>query len=329
MPTPTATASSEFSRAGIFALAAEGFRQRGQPLLFFYVANLLGVTILGMNVVWAITGSSPTVLSAWLARLATPGIWIAVFGSYYGAGIAVSVWKKSRSLRVLIYMLVGWLIGTFLVRSAQPYIPYPDASIPFENLGDAFGAILYRLSFVAPAIVLFLIYALVEKRDQRYPLRFGDLSRKTCLFRSGGKTTSWAVWVVRIWAFVALPLFVLFQAQSGFEQILSGKLVLFLIPILLLALLNAVSEDLILQGFILPNEARVLAPGLAVFSHGLFFGLLHWGSAPDAIAGLPQGLVIGLLVWIASKAVLETGGLGYSILVHASIDVAIFSGSFI
>ena len=104
---------------------------------------------------------------------------------------------------------------------------------------------------------------------------------------------------------------------------------MFLVPILALALMNALSEDLILQGFILPNEARILAPGLAILLHGLFFGLMHWGSAPDAISGLPQGLVIGFLVWVASKAVLETGGLGYSVLGHMSVDVAIFSGHFI
>ena len=255
--------------------------------------------------------------------------WVLVFAAYFLLALIVATVKKRRPLRILIYMLATWLAGIYAIRAAQPYIPYPAADFPFQDYGDALGAMVYRLSFVGPIIPMFVVYWIVEKGDRAYPLRFGELFRKTVVFRGSGKGTSWATWLVRIWLFVALPLFIMFQMQVGFEPLKSGKVLVFLIPILGLALMNALSEDLILQGFILPNEARILAPGLAILLHGLFFGLMHWGSAPDVISGLPQGLVIGFLVWMASKAVLETGGLGYSILGHMSVDVAIFSGHFI
>ena len=319
----------EFAKRGIFSLAWSSLTKPRELLLFFYIASILASTILCINAIWVLTGSPETLLSSWLSGIAPLGMWVSVFAGYFLLALILAAVTESRPLRILIYMLATWLAGVYAIRAAQPFIPYPSADLPFQDYGDALGAMVYRLSFVAPVVPMFIVYWIVEKGDRAYPLRIGNLFRKTAIFRSGGKGTSWAVWVLRIWLFVALPLFIMFQMQAGFEPLKSGKVLVFLVPILALALMNALSEDLILQGFILPNEARILAPGLAILLHGLFFGLMHWGSAPDAISGLPQGLVIGFLVWVASKAVLETGGLGYSVLGHMSVDVAIFSGHFI
>ena len=119
------------------------------------------------------------------------------------------------------------------------------------------------------------------------------------------------------------------QMQVGFAPILSGKILVFILPIFVLALFNAMAEDLFIQGFIVPNTVDALNPAIGILMGGLFFGLLHWGASPDAISGLPHALIIGFFGWMGAKAVVETGGIGMGVLGHMGADVAIFSAIFI
>lgn len=322
----------EFARRSIFALAADIVSSGGKLTMFLFVASILATTIFATNVIWVITGSDPTVLSGLLQTSLSLQAWLAIFSGYLALAFVVGRLRGNRPLSMLVLMIGAWLAGTYGIRALEPFIPYAQADFPLQDYQDFWAIFTYRLSFVAPLIPMLALYFLLEKGDRSYPLRFGDMSRTTSVFRNfrpGRRQFSWRTWLLLIVLFFSLPAFFVFQMQVDFEPLTSGKWLLFLIPILLLALLNAFSEDVLFQGFLLPNEAKLLGGGAAILLHALFFGFFHFGSAPNAIAGLLPALIITALVWIAAKGVLETRGLGITILIHMSIDIVIFSAVFI
>ncbi len=314
----------------MFSLVGIGFKQVDNWSRLFSIVFSLVLTIFSINSIWTFYGTSETVISGWLNAFFPLEIWFWVFGGLFVFLLGYALAKRDKMLRNLVAMLIAFNVGITLSEFWQATIDFPSVEFPFETIGDAGNSLYFRLFFLVPVIPMFLVYWLLIRKNGQFPLRVGDLSVKTKLFfPRGKKQNSWKTILVRYWIFVVLPVFLLMQITVGFEPILSGKLFIFLVPILILALFNAFAEELLIQGFILPNVVSSLRPAFGVFLMGMFFGLLHFGASPDVIAGLPQALIIGFFAWMGAKAVVETGGIGFSILAHMGADVAIFSSSFI
>ena len=238
--------------------------------------------------------------------------------------------KRNTAGRDVIAILLVYILATWGSRAWQDTVSFPQTNFPFQEFADAFGALYYRAFFLLPLVGLFLVHRFVCSRDVMLPFRVGQQrATSTRLFLQKGNGNAWTTVLVRFVLFVSLPIAILLQVTVGFEPVTSGKAAIFSGPIVLLAFFNAFAEDAIFMGFILPVLIPLVGAGRAILMIGLYFGLLHWGAAPDIISGLPQALSIGVFATIGAKNVVETRGLAFAVLAHASVDVAIFLSHFI
>ena len=129
------------------------------------------------------------------------------------------------------------------------------------------------------------------------------------------------MWLLAIF----LPLALMMQASVNFMPVTSGRLWSALAPLTVLALLNAVGEELVFRGLVLPSLIPLAGTTPALWLQGVFFGLHHWGSSPDPVSGdgtirlaLPEG-----------SSVQQTQGLAWAILTHMSLDCALFWAHFV
>lgn len=99
--------------------------------------------------------------------------------------------------------------------------------------------------------------------------------------------------------------------------------VLPLLPmVLLLATMNAFSEELTYRASLLGVLDGVIQPRQALFLTAVFFGLAHYYGVPYGILGVVMSTFLG---WMLGKAMLETRGFFWAWFIHFWQDVAIFS----
>jgi len=313
----------------MFGLIADGYKELNDPLRLLIVVGIFVVTILTINSFWHFVDQSNTLLGGLLAQVLRLDYWILIFGGFFILTIAAAQINGNTGIRNLAAMCFAFSFGIGLSSYITDVWVFPAGNFPIESYRDA-GLLLYRrLFFLIPIVPVLAAYFITSRKHGKFPIRLGDLSVKTTLFFKKGSKNSWRTIIVRYWIFVIVPVTLLMQIPVGFEPILSGKIFVFVLPIFVLALFNAMAEDFFIQGFIVPNTVHALNPAIGIFIGGMFFGLLHWGASPDAISGLPQGLIIGFFAWMGAKAVVETGGIGMSVICHMGADVAIFSSNFI
>ncbi len=106
----------------------------------------------------------------------------------------------------------------------------------------------------------------------------------------------------------------------------SGSTLLKALPLLpaciLLAAVNAFTEEAYFRCSLLSTLHDVIGRGHTLGLILVFFGLSHWlyGSPP----GLPGFLMVGFLSWIMARSMLETQGLLSPWLIHFFPDVVVF-----
>jgi membrane protease YdiL (CAAX protease family) len=91
---------------------------------------------------------------------------------------------------------------------------------------------------------------------------------------------------------------------------------------LLLATMNAFSEELTYRASLLGVLNGLIAPRQALFLTAAFFGLAHYYGVPYGIIGVIMSTFLG---WMLGKAMLETRGFFWAWFIHFCQDVAIFS----
>lgn len=112
----------------------------------------------------------------------------------------------------------------------------------------------------------------------------------------------------------------LFMAGRPSAAALSGILPL-LPAVLLLAAMNAFSEEFSYRAALLATLREPLGPGQALWLSALFFGLGHYYGVPYGVVGVVMATFLG---WLLGKAMLETKGLFWAWFIHFLQDVWIF-----
>lgn len=92
--------------------------------------------------------------------------------------------------------------------------------------------------------------------------------------------------------------------------------------VLLLATMNAFSEEVTFRSVLLAPLRDVVSPRHAVMMTAVFFGILHFYGVPYGLAGVAMS---GFLGWLLGKAMVETNGLFWPWFIHFVQDVLIFS----
>ena len=189
--------------------------------------------------------------------------------------------------------------------------------------------LLDRSILLVQAIPMLGVLWARQRSDLKRTLRAGSWSGCVSFWSGGSRTMTWRRFLLGWVVLVALPAAVVMQARVGFASFGSGTVWPAVAPLAGLALLNGFTEELLFRGFLQPVLVACLRPGWGVWMQAAFFGLHHLGASPGAAAGLPALVftVLAGLLW--GRSVIETKGLGWAILSHASIDLAFFLVQFV
>jgi membrane protease YdiL (CAAX protease family) len=135
----------------------------------------------------------------------------------------------------------------------------------------------------------------------------------------------WVRWAV-LGFLVAGPVALLagpYLARPFFGDVGYQLLPAALVPALIFAVSNGVSEEIAYRGALLHWSARVMGTGPAVVGQAIVFGLAHSGS--DVIGGaLPLMVAMGVGGLLAGLIALRTRSLLIPIAVHIGLDLPIY-----
>jgi membrane protease YdiL (CAAX protease family) len=234
---------------------------------------------------------------------------------------ATFVWQGLRPLRayfIVMGVIYMWTVLDSIIRGTAVWqnlmTGQPEMAL---ILGDRVLLLLNTFLVIA---VLFLLGA--KRRD--FFLTVGNLKASV-----GGETdasrrrrVSWSS-LGPVMATLLGGLFFAFlvsQAPAGLSNI--SSIFPWLPLILLSAGLNAFGEEVTYRAATLGILLPVIPQKHALWLTSLWFGLGHYyGGFPSGPVGLVQS---GLLALLMGKAMLDTRGLGWSWIIHMTIDTVIY-----
>lgn len=279
-----------------------------------------------------------TTIAAWLIMLAVsllptiigkevfgkelPWLWIksCLLVTLLAAGFILP-WLKP--LRPYIFIMLLILAANFLftsqVGNAAWWPDWLGSSAPFT--GQMLGIQLQRLAVTLVVLVTLLLMGYC--REQFFltrgkldapiePVRWLGYNKPEPWTRFGA---SWALFIT-----LGTLVFLIIGGRPAPEASLA---ILPLLPmVLLLATMNAFSEELTYRASLLGVLGSVIPPRQALFLTSVFFGLAHYYGVPYGILGVVMSTFLG---WMLGKAMLETRGFFWAWFIHFWQDVAIFS----
>lgn len=278
-------------------------------------------------------------LTAWVVMLAVsdlPDILIVELG---GSIPPWMLWAKAGFLGGFLVLTLAWqalrplwqyaaifttlflsLALTNLVRATEWF------EHNFNDQGTAFFS-GYAAIFVLDILVALIVLAALwwMKRDRRaFFFVKGQLDAPIEPVRWLGIKAgeSWKVfgWIFAGCAGLAVAIPTIFSISPSSETLLKA---LPLLPaVLLLAAVNAFTEEAYYRCSLLSTLHEPIGRTQALLLSVVFFGLAHWlyGSPP----GLVGFLMVAFLAWLLGKAMLETKGFLWPWFIHFVPDVMIF-----
>lgn len=253
-------------------------------------------------------------------------------------GAAVVLAAIGLVLRRTRFASAATLVAGLLAGHLLYELLYPHAGlrirIPLTTLADGFhfaGArLLWAVCVAAVMLPLwFLTFARSPGEPQRLALGWGHWSVAARDFSAKQPPQPYSRSIVRGYLLFVLILFVLVQLNVAFRPLRSGALIALLVPLLVSAVANASAEELVFRGIIQPTFIRLGGIAAGLWMQGALFGLMHWGTSVGVLAALPVSLAIGLGSVVWGKAALETGGLGWVVVAHALVDIAVMAAFFV
>ncbi len=194
-----------------------------------------------------------------------------------------------------------------------------------ESFSGYFGSMIsLKLLSTIPLLAILLYFFRSARRSY---LVVGDLSVKAQPISWLGIKADWISWrrlsVLSAFAIAGGTLLLTLITVTGFsrpEQF--AELSAHLPVILLLALINSVSEGFMFRNAILAPLHDLLPKEQVLLVAAAFFGMAHFYGAPSGVLGV---FMSGLLGWYLCRSMYETGGLAAPWIIHFLQDVVIFS----
>ena len=278
------------------------------------------------------------ILTAWIATLLLSKLPLVIARDIFGTDIswimpawigtaallfiATYIWQSLKPLRAYFSVLgIIWLMAFFAPLVNQTAIwqnLFSGRSEMVALLGD-------RVFLILEAFILIAALLLMGAKRQDIFLTLGDLKAPL-----GGQASAtrrrYLTWPVlgTVISLLLGGLFLLFLISQNPTALSNPALVLpWLLLILLNAGLNAFGEEILFRGAPLGMLLPAIGPKHALWLTSLWFGLGHYyGGIPSGPVGLIQS---GLLALLMGKAMLDTRGMGWSWIIHVTIDTAIYT----
>ena len=278
------------------------------------------------------------ILTAWIATLLLSKLPLVIARDIFGTDIswimpawigtaallfiATYIWQSLKPLRAYFSVLgIIWLMTFFAPLVNQTAIwqnLFSGRSEMVALLGD-------RVFLILEAFILIAALLLMGAKRQDIFLTLGDLKAPL-----GGQASAtrrrYLTWPVlgTVISLLLGGLFLLFLISQNPTALSNPALVLPWLPLILLnAGLNAFGEEVLFRGAPLGILLPAIGPKHALWLTSLWFGLGHYyGGIPSGPVGLIQS---GLLALLMGKAMLDTRGMGWSWIIHVTIDTAIYT----
>jgi membrane protease YdiL (CAAX protease family) len=234
---------------------------------------------------------------------------------------AAAAWKRLRPLwtfltALLVLYLAEWFFQDFVAGLPGWQKSYQRGFFTV----DMFGSQMLRLGAALAVVILMLA---LKRRWSAFFLVKGDLNASAApipLLMS--RPVGWRRlgWILAACISLGTLAFLLLASQTPPETVM---LALPLLPaVIVLAAMNAFSEEMSYRAGLLATLQDAIDPGQALLVTAAFFGLGHYYGVPYGILGV---LMAGVLGWLLGKSMLETKGFFWAWFIHFLQDVLIFS----
>jgi hypothetical protein len=288
--------------------AAEKSKLKQPFLIFAWITTLL-------------ISSLPNII--WHEFFGDPGIWL-LWSKLILLGLLLVLsffWKTARPFRTyFLLFLILFLAeeGINRVGNTPWWQNWFPASAGFTV--SMFGSQLRRL---AVSLIMLGSLFLVYRRAQRFYFVPGELNapagKEGPVIDEG---TSWNKlgWILALCITLGTLAFLWLNGRPSLQSLAA---VLPMLPaILILAAMNAFSEELSYRAAFLAPLVPVTGKTHAILLTATTFGLAHFYGVPYGIIGVIMSFVLGYLL---SKSMVETRGFFWAWLIHFLQDVAIFT----
>jgi len=235
----------------------------------------------------------------------------------------VSTGRTAFALLIIVLGTLGLLYFGALAPSALP------TWITFSLVNNLYIDAKLKVQIVTfvIAVAVLAITALLFPDNARRFYKPGNLSAPAEPVKwLGIKPTDTWITVGRSFALIvslATGAFVYFNVVQG--QSLEAGNVRYLPFILLLAAMNAFTEEAITRLSVVTSLDNAISRPVIYLISALMFGIPHYFGVPGGILG---SLMAGFLGWLLAKSIAETEGMFWAWFIHFLQDVIIFGGLF-
>jgi membrane protease YdiL (CAAX protease family) len=289
-------------------MTQEKTASKNHQIVTAWAATLLLSTL--PNIIWQEFFGTPTMALFWSKIIFLAFLLILSF-----------IWKPAKPLRfyfLLVLILFGVEKLLDLVSKMTFWLRWFPHSPSF--IQSMFGIQLLR---VMVAVLMMIALLVVYKRPARFFLVPGKLdaaSSKVAFIIDEG--TSWKNlgWILSLCITGGTLAFLILAGRPTLSQF--ARVLPSLPLILVLAAMNAFSEELNYRAALLAPLYPVVGKTHSILLTAVFFGLGHFYGVPYGIIGVLMATLLGYLL---SKAMVETQGFFWPWFIHFWQDVAIFS----
>lgn len=250
-------------------------------------------------------------------------IWLPIGQSVALALVALAIFRvpKLRPLTRFVFALAALRLGWYFLA------PWLGGAPPIRNWseGAEWGERLFIARFLTIAAAGLMCLTLIGSGIGRRELflRRGDVAATAAPIRFLGmrRPISWTIFgpALLVVFGIALPLFLYFSLRPNFAD--AARVWHFLPWILVVAALNAASEEFQFRCIPLAHLRNVMPPSEAILLTAVLFGIGHYYGQPSG----PIGCVMaGFAGWIWGKSMVETRGAAWAFSIHMVQDIVIF-----
>ncbi len=262
----------------------------------------------------------PEIVAHELLRLEVP--WMA----WAIVGLTMGLWAVSRAVPVL-HTLERFLAVMVAVNALLAILPALLASslwqflVP-ESTAPMVALLATRVLYAVLGLLVLAWATLLGASSRELFARVGDLNAETRTRRKDGTPLRW-----RRFGSIAVLCLVGLMVWFGFPILPSSFDLGRALPMIAIgaiaALLNAFWEETAFRAGPLSMLQRAIGPGAGVIVLALLFGVGHfYGGIPSGAMGL---LATGGVALLLGRAMIETRGLAWPVVLHFSIDFVIFT----
>lgn len=278
-----------------------------------------------------------TITIAWIATLLLSALPNIIWTEFFGLPTLWLFWSKIILLGLLILLSYFWepssplryyfvfILVLFLMERVILVIRETAWWQAMFPRGAAFTTMMFdsQIRKLVVALVMTLALLLVYRHPSRFFLVPGDLHapvKKEGFLIDEGSSWRRVGWLSALLITIGTLTFLWLASRPALSEL--AQAVPFIPVVLILAAMNAFSEELSYRAALLAPLVNAVGRTHSILLTATFFGVAHFYGVPYGIIGVIMSFALG---YFLSKCMLETRGFFWPWFIHFWQDVAIFS----